>query len=52
MNTKFYIEDKIDGNRVFEGFYTYYETLEEAEAAADVIFYALPNRFRIGQVSR
>lgn len=48
----YYIEDIADGKRVFAGFPTYFGTMNEALEAADIIFYALPHRFRIGQVAR
>ena len=47
----YYIEDTY-GNRVFDEFPTYFYTMDEALEAADVIFYALPHRFTIGQVAR
>jgi hypothetical protein len=55
MNTtpiRYYIENKLDGNRVFPGFYTYFETIEEAEEAASRIFRELPGRFTIKTTSR
>jgi hypothetical protein len=52
ISTKFYIETKIDGNRVFPGRYTYYQTLEEAQASADEMFWAKPNSYNIRKTVR
>ena len=51
-NSYYYIENKLDGNRVFPGFYTYFNTIEEAEEAAGMIFRELPGRFNIKQVAK